>query len=418
MFKKLVRQFLAETKLHSEAFSGWLPIVYAVFILILALILSYGIAPGQSLPGHSPAEGTVLEATSSFPDPFENFLHWPYLVAVYLLRFVVSDGILAARIVSSLAGLVAAGCFLLLLRRRFGVLVSLAGTSLLALNSWMLQLARAGTPEMMSLAALLILATCLSLLKDYAHNFKLKVAALIAAVLSWFTPLAPWLVTTLFVHIFYRHRVLRRLLSSRLKLSLVITFMLLLAVMFLSFSYDQQGIFIAWGIPETIESGRQVIDNFLATIKSLAWQAPYNASRWLGRLPLLDIFAAAMIPFGLYFAHKQSLRVAKAYLGFGALGLLLAASLNRGIQTAGLELLFPLLILIVAAGLHEFIDHWKRVFPFNPLARIIGIMLVVILINMSLFYQVRRYFSAWIQHPQTQEIYNLESRQTDRVVYN
>ncbi|MYB39901.1 hypothetical protein F4X86_01225 [Candidatus Saccharibacteria bacterium] len=406
---KLAGRLLARTNLNSETFSGWLPVVYTAFIFLLALALSYGIAPGQLLPGHSPAEAAVLEATSTFPDPFENFLYWPYHLGVYLLRFVVSDGVLAARIFSSASALLVAGTFLLLLRRRFGVLISLAGTSLLVLNSWMLQLARAGTPEMTSLAFLLVLAACLTLMKDYGHSLQLKLAALTAAVLNWFTPLAPWLITALFLHIFYRHRVLRRLLSSRLKLSLVITYIVLAAVMFLSFSYDQQAVFVAWGIPEAVESVRQVGDNFLQTLKSLVWQAPYNASRWLGRLPLLDVFIAAMIPFGLYFARQQPLlRVGKAYLGFGALGLLVIAGLNAGIKTQGVEMLLPLIIIVAVVGLHEFADHWKKVFPFNPLARAIGIMIIVILVNMSLFYQVRRYFAAWIQHPQTQEIYSLQ----------
>ena len=411
MFKKLAGRLLARTNLNPETFSGWLPVVYTAFIFLLALVLSYGIAPGQLLPGHSPAEAAVLEATSAFPDPFENFLHWPYHLAVYLLRSVVVDGILAARIVSVVAGLAAAGTFLLLLRRRFGVLISLVGAAMLILNSWVLQLARAGTPEMFSLALLLLLAACLSFMKDYAHSFVLKLAALGAAALSWFTPLAPWLVTTLFLHVFYRHRVLRRLLSSRLKLGLVAAYIVLAAVTFLAFSYDQRAVFIVWGIPETIGGAGQVAGNFLQTLESLVWQAPYNAARWAGRLPLLDIFAAAMIPFGLYFARKQPLlRVGKAYLGFGALGLLAAAGLNQGVKTPGIELLLPLVVIVAVCGLHEFVDHWKGVFPFNPLARAIGIAIVVALVNMSLFYQVRRYFAAWVQHPQTQEIYSLDCR--------
>ncbi len=367
-------------------------------------------APGQILPGHSPAEGEVLKITSSFPNLFEHFLYWPYYLLVYLLQFVVEDGILAARIVSNAAALVASGLFLLVLRRRFGVLVSLVGTSFFALNSWILQLARSGTPEMTGLVLILGLVTALFFMKGYGHSFKLKIAALITAIMSWFTPLAPWFITILFIHIFYRHKVLQKLLSSRLKLSLIGSFLALMALMLMSFDVEQQNIFVSWGIPESIEGFKQILNNSLDILKGIVWQAPYNPDHWLGRLPFLDIFTAAMIPFGLYFAYKQKSTMNKAYLGFMALGFLIIAGLNQGIKTPGIELLLPLIILIVIGGLHEFLDYWKKIFPLNPLARFMSILIVVVLINMSLFYQLKKYFSAWSQHPQTQQIYNLKSQ--------
>ena len=407
---KLLRKILDETNLYSKTFSKWLPLIYAGYFFVLVLVLSYGLMPGQILPGHSPAEGEVLKITSSFPNLFENFLYWPYYLLVYLLRFIISDGILAARIISNLAALLATASFLLILRRKFGILFSLVSASLFILNSWVLQLARSGTGEMAALAIVFALATALIFIKNYAHSFRLKVVALGAAITSWFMPLAPWLITALFIHIFYRQRVLKKLLSTRLKLSLAISFITLIILAFISFSHEQQDIFIAWGIPENIEGLKQILNNFINTLKSIVWQAPDNPERWLGRLPFLDIFAAAMIPFGFYFVYKQSFGIKQAYLIFTSLGFLIIATLNQGIKTPGIELLLPLIIFVVIGGLHEFLDYWKKIFPLNPLARFLSILIIIVLINMSLFYQVKRYFFAWSQQPQTQEIYNLKSQ--------
>lgn len=406
---KILSGILSGGKLEAKSLSRWLPVIYAVYILVLVLAFVLGLERGGLLPGHSPAEGEVLQITSSLPNPLEHLLYWPYYVLVWLVRLVISDGLLAARLVSAMAGVGASGLILLILRRRFGLAISLAGTSFFALNSWVLQLARSGTPEMTALVSILGLAAALIFMKEYAHSLRLKVAALTAAAVSWFAPLAPWLVTAVFIHAFYRHRKLQMLLSPRLKVALVATFAGLLLLTAASFNHSQENLFTAFGVPAGLQGVGQIFSNLFATLSSLVWRAPFNPQHWLTQFPLLDIFAAAMLPFGLYHAGKRSFGLQQAYLIATVGVILLAAGLGDGIKTPGVFLLFPLVAVIAAAGLHEFGAYWKRIFPLNPLARIASVAIVVLLVGMSLFYQGRRYYAAWAQHPQTRQIYSLES---------
>lgn len=404
----VANQFFNKLNLPAIFLNRWSIFVYIFYFLILSGVLIYGIGIGQTLPGYSQAEAEVLKTTSSFPDVFENFLYWPYYLGVYLLRFIVSDGVLAARLVSALSALIASVSFLIILRHKFDPFISLAGVSLFALNSWVLQLARIGTGEMSGLAFLFVLATTLIVMNRFSHDFRIKLLALICAILSWFTPLAPWLITGLFIHIFYRHRVLARFLSLRLKWSLIITFITLCCLMFLSYGVNQQNVFLSWGIPENIESFQSVLMNFWQSLVAIFWKAPENPSHWLSNLPFLDIFAASMISFGVYAGYSQRSKINYRYLICCILGLLAIASFNQGLKTVGINLILPIIILAVTAGLHEFIDYWRKIFPLNPLAKILNITLILILMSLSLFYQVNRYFVAWSQSPQTQEIYNLK----------
>ena len=406
----ILKKFIQQDNFRPKKLDPWLPLIYTVYLLVLVLVFSYGLAPGQILPGYSEAEREVLEITSSLPSIVENFLHWPYYMAVYLLRFIVSDGVLAARIISLVAAAAVSAMFLYVLRRRFGLVISLAGVSFFALNSWILQLARSGTAQMTTLASVFLLICALILIQEKAHIFKLKLLALTAAIASWFTPLAPWLITALFIHIFYKHEVLKRILSLRLKFSLIASSVILCILMFLAFRHDQHGIFVAWGIPESINSLGEIVDNLLITLKAFIWQAPYNPQYWLVRLPFLDIFTAAMLPFGFYAVYQRPLGLRQRYLTFAALGLLFFVAINQGLQTSGIELILPLIIFVAIAGLNEFLNYWKRVFPLNPLAKVASVVIIFALVNMSLFYQVKRYFVAWSNHPQTQQIYNLKHK--------
>ena len=406
----LSSKLIREAHARSRASGFRLPVIYAFYLLLIGVAVTYGINTGQLLPGYSPAEAEVLQTTASWLNPLDNFLYWPYYSLVFLLRLVVADGILAARLVSALFALAAVSAFLVLLRRRFSVFVSLAGVSLLACNSWFLQLARSGTPEISSLAGGLVFLVLLTAIPKASNNWLYKLGAIAAAGLAWFTPLIPWLILAITLHLFYRQRLMRRYLSPKLKLALIGLLGTLVILTAFALVRDQGLIPDLTGIPNRLPAIEAVGDNFSQSLQSLFWRAPDNPQQWLANFPLLDVFAAALLPFGIYAFWQDRRQTVFKYCFFGLLGLLCIAGFNRGLTTPGLILIFPLIFAAADGGLNELLEHWKRLFPQNPLARLVGLNVLLALVAISVFYQVDRYFVAWANNPETRQIYSLETQ--------
>ena len=392
---------------HSPIPQKWLKAIYIGWLAIVGLILMWGLGQNGLFEGYSQAEGDVLATTSNLPNPLEDFLYYPYHLAVYLGRLVMSNGILVARIVSLMSALVACICFLYLLRRRLGIITSLIGATLFIFNSWIIHLAKVGTAEMSAIALGLALLSCLILIKRNPHDFKLKILIAILVALNWFTPLMPWVIMGLLAVMFYRSRMFNSYLKLSFKWSLAALCLMLVILMAISFTKDQESVFIAWGIPDNLQGLNSILGNFGQTLKAFVWQATYNPTYWLARLPFLDVFAAAMLPFGIYVIFQKKYALEAKFLLYAPVALIIIASLNQGILTPGLSLILPLLIMLAVAGVNEMMDYWRRLFPKNSLAKILGVVIILGLVNMSLFYQIRKYFVAFRLHPQTQQIYNL-----------
>ena len=378
-------------------------IFYVAWLVVVGAILGLNLLTSSFFSSASQAEIDILNLTAEQPNIFVNFLYYPYYLLIWLLRLVISDGLFVIRLVSWLAALLASGSLLFILRQQLGVLTSVAGASFFVFNAWILQLTQIGSPAMSVIACGLALVATLLLLRQNRHSLLLKVWLTGLAVVSWFMPLLPWLVAGLAVLVFYQKRRWSQYFGLSFKLLFLVCCFGLLGVSWLSFSQNQTDIFIAFGIPDQVENFNLIANNLMQTVQALVWQAPDNAQFYLARLPFLDIFAAAMLPFGFYFVARKTRAI--SYVLLALVVLLGLASLNQGIMTAGVVLLFPMLAGLIGAGVHELIDSWRQTFPFNPLAKALGVSIIVFLIAFSLFYQVQKYFVAYVNHPQTQQIY-------------
>src|SRR5690606_12968540 len=99
-----------------------------------------------------------------------------------------------------------------------------------------------------------------------------------------------------------------------------------------------------------------------------------------------------LFPLGLYYYFKfRSLARAKL-LGacFVIAGILLAV--EGPVTTA---LLLPLVYIVVAGGIALLLGQWLTIFPRNPFARSLGIILLTAAVTMSCVYSLRAYFIAW-----------------------
>jgi hypothetical protein len=60
-----------------------------------------------------------------------------------------------------------------------------------------------------------------------------------------------------------------------------------------------------------------------------------------------------------------------------------------------LSLLVPLLYMGIATGLAYLLHEWLKIFPNNPLARGVGLGLIIVAVAISCTYNYRAYFIAW-----------------------
>ena len=386
-----------------------LSLMLAGWFIILSVLLFWGLDYGGLLAGHSPEEQTVLDITANFPNILENFIYWPYYLLVYLLRFLADDGILVIRMLNGIFMLIASGSLLFLLRKlNLSLRLSLLVASLFVCNSWILQLARLGTPHIQILTSILLFLVLMSLFRSGIRNRWIKIGLLAVAFWNWFNPLMVWGLGFIAAKLYCNRKSLKRYFGIKFIASLIVLAAILFILLIASWNTNLDNLFLSLGLPDQLPNINNVLNNFWQSLKAIVWQAPHYPQWWLAQLPVLGVFTASMLPFGAYtLLTKKILLPYKALmLCFGIL--LIFLSLNQGIQTQGSILFLLFIILLTALGINQFNNHWRQYFPFNPLARYIGITILSALICLSLFYQLQRYYIAWSHNPQTREIYHLK----------
>lgn len=157
------------------------------------------------------------------------------------------------------------------------------------------------------------------------------------------------------------------------------------------------------GLPESFASPLMMLKQFAGVFVHLFVRGPQYPEIWLGRAPVLDVFALAMCIIGIYFyaTHLSASRTKALYL-YGGVGIILVA-LNGPVSFA---LLVPLLFFLISTGITYIRQQWLYVFPANPIARNFGIGLILIAIGFSCIYNLRSYFIAWPHNKTTQATFS------------
>lgn len=375
-----------------------------IFLGVAFLLLTYDLR--GLVGGYSASELKVADITSSLPSLVENVVYYPYYAMVYLVRFVVSDGVYAARLTSAALGFVSVLSIFLLITRWFNSRVAIVGAAVFVSGSWFLQLARTGTPDILGIAALTTLWASSLWLINRPRKILPATITMFTLVLAWFVPFMPWLLIAVLTLAAFRERELLKIIP--LWLWIVIGFIGagILAGLAYSLINNTSDALMIFGVPDKVPTITEVLSSFKNTIASVFWAAPSNPERWLSTLPLLDIFGVVMVTLGVYH-HERNFGNRRGLILFGSIGIVVfLLAFNGGIASPAFSLLLPLFALLIISGLYEFLSLWSSVFPRNPFAYLLAVSVLSVMVTMSSYYQLTRFFVAWPGAPETKQVYS------------
>ncbi len=349
----------------------------------------------------SAPEVTTRNASSSLHVIWKSPIDSPLTIPEHLAIHFSPKSVIASRIIPAIYGVVALLLFFGIVRFWQNSFTAVVATVMLGTSAWFLHVARLDTPGVLMFGVLGLMA-CGLWLKHTLHRNLLLLLAAAAAATAFYIPGLIWFVVGGIIgtrksilhevrHIKFPARVLAVILAGAMLFPIA-----------RSLAHQPSLIWSVLGLPQHFPAVTQWLKNLVEVPVHIFAYGPSDPVRWLGHLPILNVFETVMVALGAYaFWHYRQLDRTRLLLGWAVIGLLL-------ISTAGpvtFTILLPLLYIIIAAGVFYLLEAWFKVFPNNPVARGTGIVIVLATVAISCYYQYTSYFGAWQNSPATRAIF-------------
>lgn len=391
-----MKQFRGYLQAHSKLIA-WLVLALAG----LGWLLLYKL--GSLTGGLSAGELSAAAA----PVGWHGIYHQPLDLPLKLVRSVVfrlspGHGQTLTRLPNVVFGGLAIVSFAWLLRLWHGARTAVLASLLFATSAWVLHASRLASLDVMYLWATPTLLLAYALSQKYKDKALVWYGNLLIWGLALYIPGMVWLVG---VMVYAQRDVL---LSAWRRFNLWWQRLLYLAaglvwLPLLALDLARPGNLVAWlGGPAHFARPLTVIKQFVAVPVHLFIRGPQYPDIWLGRAPVLDVFTLVACLVGIYFYATHSQAARSRLLGLFALVGFVLVGLGGPV---GLSLLVPLLYIGAAAGIAYLLREWLNVFPNNPLARSLGLGLIILVVSLSCLYNLRAYFVAWPHDPATPTVF-------------
>jgi hypothetical protein len=343
-------------------------------------------------PGLSPVEQASSQATYGWTGLY----HSPFDLPLNLVRSIVFSvaghhGILLTRLPNVLFGVMTIVLFGILIKYWHGNRTAVLATVLFGCSAWLLHISRLASSDVLYLWAIpLLLVVQLYMLRSPTKPV-IWYGALISCGLLLYVP---GMVLFVALSLYWQRQGIvagwRRFSLWWQRLLYIFAGLAWLPVLLLHIT-KLTNLKIWLGLPHNFvlnDVGRQLA--FVPV--HLLVRGPLDSQRWLGHAPLLDAFTLVVTLGGIWFYVSHFRAIRSRILGsYWLLGIILVGLGG----SAGLSLLVPLVYIFAATGIAYLIHEWLAVFPVNPIARKLGIGLVVVAVGASCLYNLRAYFVAW-----------------------
>ena len=334
----------------------------------------------------------------------DNSLFLPLKLPIFVLSHLGINDIVALRSVASFYGLLSVVIIFSLMRRLFTKRIANIGAILVVTSSWFLQSSRIISPVVMYLFSMSLILLIVALLR-FEKRQKLTATLITISLAS--VAYTPGLIILFLLLCFWQRKDALRIIKNIPKwflVMLILTFFILVSPLFYSMIYGNLGVVSYFGLPSMIEP--------IEWLKRLVFipiyifiRGPLEPTFNLARLPLLDVFSSVLLLLGVYsyvakIKKQKNTRIALTVIIFSSVMIALNGPLL-------LPLLLPLVYLFIATGVALLLQQWFTVFPKNPLARSLGVILLFLALATISFYHCKRYFVAWPNAPATKTVFRI-----------
>ncbi len=382
--------------------ASWVGIMATVICAAAAcFLLWFGL--GNMLPGLTETEIHQASTSSTTRQLLDNPLGAPHKILQFITQKTL-PGAVGVRSASAIIGIFTIACFYFVLRNWYSKRVAFLSTLTLASSAWFLHTVRSGTDGSMYLL-LFGAAACITWLKKSRGKMPAIFASAAFVTALLYIPGVIWFVIPAFL---WQASAIVQLLEKRNAAVLTILGIVCLAALTplgYAMYHNHDLIKLYFGLPQTFPDLdlMEVVRNLINIPAELFVRGPDSPGTWLGRLPILNLFATVMFVIGLYayFKKRQLDRtpftifvfiVGTVLVGFGG--------------PVSVSILLPFIYLVVAAGIALLLQQWRTVFPRNPFARATGTVLLSIVVLLAAYQGITQYFVAWPNTPETKQAHN------------
>jgi hypothetical protein len=336
---------------------------------LLYYFVCFGFARVPSGLGVAEINSAMLSANFTFPT---SIVDLPYHALQWLSVQIFGLSTFAIRWPSIVLALLVGALTIMAIRNLYKSNVAIITGIIVASSVFFLEIARSGSPAVMSVLLLILAIFSFSqyLVSKSAKSFWLLLAVL-SLVVTTYSPLGIYLlVSSIILAIFHpkiRSAILRFKVYQIILVSLVA--ILLLAPLIITVAFDPSIIWTLLGV-DNIQWSAEVTGSNLAMIL-LPWN---NAVGLITPMISFAGMAVAIIGVATLIRDRYS---ARSYM---TLGLVVLALIFTIINTNFVYTLCVPMTLLIAAGFNTLISSWYSLFPANLIARLTGLIPLSILI--------------------------------------
>ena len=351
--------------------------------------------------GMNKSEISLINSSSSINTLLSNSINLPFKVFIYLFNIIYAHHIFVYRFTSVIWALIFIYLFYLVIKKKFGPNIATILAILLMCSAWVLHISRTAVPDVMYLSTVLIFW-----FRDYLRvNKNINRIFLILVSIIVFYLYTPGMIWIGLIGILWQRKVIRELLSrlDRKILILIGTYGIILTIPLIFSTVNHPShLLTILGLPDSRPNLLTIFETFLRLPYFVLVSMPINPILWLGATPLLDFFTSSLILIGLYRYIREW---PNNYIKIILTTLLVSFILYSLCGPVSLTLIIIPLYLIAATGLSYLITKWFKVFPRNPIPRLLGSILIVLALFVSVIYNTRSYFIAWPNNSKTAQYY-------------
>lgn len=375
--------------------------IYIYIVVSVVVLLSIGHYLGSHPGNFSPNEAAARSASKNLSQILNHPINAPHNILAYGLHSVGINWRTSLRLSSVLFWIAFVLCFYSLSRSMFGKSIGLMGALIFASTPLFFIMGRDGS-------AAIMLYSLVALMAFYTWSTRIEVSQLslfcllIAVALSLYVPgMLLWLLAALIIS--------RKKLAGLIEAgepavvgTAVLLSLLIIAPLVIGLVKDWEQIKQLVLIPMHLAAPVTIAKNVAWMASTLFIKAPHASIFEVGRLPILNIVADALVIFGS-FALCKAARPKFLVLLATIVYAIVLAGLNDNISV--LALAVPALVIIATAGLRYLFIEWRSVFPRNPLAKNLALCLMWLVVAAQLIFGFRYGVSAWPDAPNTKNIY-------------